>query len=531
MKRYAPILAVLAAGSVAAACTSTSTKAVTSTSAQTTGAAFAAGSHYTVPTGIHKIKHVIVIVQENRSFDDYFGTYPGVDGIPSNVCVPNPQHNSCVRPYHDDRDINQGGPHGNVAAQVDVDGGKMDGFIKALTGHPTAKPSAVGYHTAAEIPNYWAYAKNYVLQDHMFEGVSSWSWPAHLQIVSGWSAQCTSKNPKSCTSDLPWLKATPSSPSHSAVAIDTQIDKFVNEEITSGKSNIDLAWTDLTWLLYHNHVSWRYYVQTGTQPDCENPNATSCPPVPQSYKTPGIWNPLPLFTDVQEDKQESNIQPLNDYLAAAHSGTLPSVSWVVPSFQDSEHPKSSVHQGQAYVTALVNAVMKGPDWDSTAIFLTWDDWGGFYDNVTPPHVDLNGYGLRVPSLVISPYAKTGYVDHQVLTSDAYLKFIEDDFLNCEQPGESTSVYGCKGSPVSARLNPTTDGRPDPRPDVRENVSILGNLLNDFDFSQAPRSPLLLPTNPPSDSPDLAPYWKTVPACDGCTTVSNAPPIKVSINPT
>ncbi len=118
--------------------------------------------------------------------------------------------------------------------------------------------------------------------------------------------------------------------------------------------------------------------------------------------------------------------------------------------------------------------MKGPDWKSTAIFLAWDDWGGFYDHVLPPVVDENGYGLRVPGLVISPYAKRGYIDHQTLSFDAYAKFIEDDFLHGQ------------------RLDPRTDGRPDPRPDVRENAKILGNLVNDFDFNQKPRSPLLLP---------------------------------------
>ncbi len=124
--------------------------------------------------------------------------------------------------------------------------------------------------------------------------------------------------------------------------------------------------------------------------------------------------------------------------------------------------------------------MKSPDWNSTAIFLAWDDWGGFYDNVVPPRVDENGYGLRVPAIVISPYAKKGYIDHQILSSDAYLKFIEDDFLN------------------GARLNPKTDGRPDRRPDVRENEPILGNLVNDFNFSQAPASRSCCPpTQPPT----------------------------------
>jgi phospholipase C len=150
---------------------------------------------------------------------------------------------------------------------------------------------------------------------------------------------------------------------------------------------------------------------------------------------------------------------------------------VTPSNKESEHPPALVSTGQAYVTGLINAVMQGPDWNSTAIFLAWDDWGGFYDHVVPPTVDENGYGLRVPGIVISPYAKKGYIDHQTLSFDAYLKFIEDDFLN------------------SQRLDPKTDGRPDPRPDVREDASILGNLLSDFDFNQSPRPPMVLPTNP------------------------------------
>ena len=152
------------------------------------------------------------------------------------------------------------------------------------------------------------------------------------------------------------------------------------------------------------------------------------------------------------------------------------------------------------MTALINAVMEGPDWNSTAIFLGWDDWGGFYDNVAPPTIDKNGFGIRVPFIVISPYAKKHFVDHQILSSDAMLKFIEDDFLG------------------GARLNPKTDGRPDPRLDVRETVPQLGNLVNDFNFAQRPRPPLLLPTNPPTDSPSIPAQYVGAPACVGCTDI-------------
>ncbi len=408
--------------------------------------------HYDVPSGIHKIKHVIIIEQENRSFDSYFGTYPGADGIPMKdgqptVCVPVPGA-GCMAPYHDTADINGGGPHGYRNALADVDGGKMDGFVtqatKAKKGclntddpecSNAATPDVMGYHTAAEIPNYWTYAKDFVLDDHMFEPVKSWSLPDHLYLVSGWSAKCSSPNPMSCKNSIvgPYTPA--------------EMQRAVDQALTTGTADITNAWTDITWLLYNKHVPWAYYVQTGDQPDCDDDSAVTCAPVAQNYLTPGIWNPLPVFEDVQKDHQLRNIQPLTGFFAAAKKGTLPSVMWITPSQADSEHPPASVHQGQAYVTTIINAAMKSPDWDSTAIFLQWDDWGGFYDGVVPPPVDQNGYGLRVPALVISPYAKSGFIDHQTLSSDAYLKFIEDDFLG------------------GRRLNPKTDGRPDPRPDV------------------------------------------------------------------
>jgi len=426
-----------------------------------------------------KIKHVVIIMQENRSFDEYFGTYPGANGIPMKNGVPtvysiDPQTGQKVYPYHNPKDINAGGPHGASAAAQDIDGGKMDGFVamfraaqKTCNNPDTpgcvvgAALDVMGWHDAREIPNYWTYAEKFVLQDRMFEPNASWSLPSHLFMVSAWSANCTPGDPMSCKSALDG----PTTPGVKGSSL---------YQANAGK--LDYVWTDLTYLLYKNNISWRYYLSNGSEPDCED-DAMLCTTKPMTVKVPGIWNPLPSFETVKQDKQLDNIQPVDQFFAAAKDGTLPTISWIVPDNKVSEHPPASIKAGQNYVTSLINAIMQGPDWDSTAIFLTWDDWGGFYDHVVPTQVDENGYGLRVPGLVISSYAKKGYIDHQTLSFDAYLKFIEDLYLGGQ------------------RLDPATDGRPDSRPTVREAVSQLGDLLTDFDFSQSPRKALVLSLDP------------------------------------
>ncbi len=427
--------------------------------------------------GIHDIQHVVVVMQENRSFDSYFGTYPGANGIPPGVCEPDPLNGGCDPPFHDPNDENHGGPHAGVSAEADIDGGAMDGYVsqaekafECTAAEPSCSPctaqsaeasqciDVMGYHDAREIPNYWSYAQDFVLQDDMFDSAASWSLPEHEFLVSGWSATCPNGDP----------------------------DPMDCRNSKEGGHNPDIepeatfSWTDITHLLREAGVSWGYYVFEGTEPDCESDEAVTCAPVRQGPHTPGIWNPLAYFTDVKEDGQLEDIQSLTNFYTAVHEQSdcgLPNVSWVAPNDTVSEHPPSLVSRGQSYVTTLINAIMRSPCWGSTAIFLSWDDWGGFYDHVMPPHIDENGYGLRVPGLVISPYARAGYIDHQQLSHDAYLKFIEDDFLEGQ------------------RLNPKTDGRPDRRHDVREEAPGLGNLESDFDFNQPPLPPLILPTEP------------------------------------
>ena len=378
----------------------------------------------------------------------------------------------CQKPYHDAADVNGGGPHGERNARLDVNNGAMDGFIAQASNakkgcgvdvdNPecsnSAEPDVMGYHTAAEIPNYWTYAKDFVLDDHMFEPVKSWSLPDHLYLVSGWSAKCSSPAPSSCQNEIqgPYTPA--------------QMQQYVDQAIDTGTADITNAWTDITWLLYNKHVPWAYYVQTGDQPDCDNDSAVTCPPVSQSYLTPGIWNPLPTFEDVQKDHQLRNIQPLEQLLRGGQGGDAPrrhvdhalAGRQRAPTCQrppgtglrDRHHQRRDEEPGLGFDRHLLavgrlgrllrprRATPCGPE------------------RLRAPRPCAGHLALRQDS---------GYVDHQTLSSDAYLKFIEDDFLG------------------GSRLNPKTDSRPDPRPDVREDETILGNMANDFDFNQTPRA--------------------------------------------
>ena len=429
--------------------------------------------------GIFNLDHLIFIVMENRSFDHYFGTFPGADGFPRDaqgridVCVPDPDRPGvCHRPYHDTNTFEQAGPHGEIASDIDINGGRMDGFVRALRAigngcmshpdefackqskdGPQGQPDVMGYHTAAEIPNYWAYAKTFTLHDRMFAPTDSWTLPAHLFLVSGWSATCPDlDDTMSCSSDQKfpggiWAKTG-------------------KQWIPADGGPRPYIWGDITWMLYTHGISWSYYVGPGTcvAPPCEDL---------MGIETAPVQNPLPGFLSVQATGQLSEIRPNTEFFRDAKTGDLPSVSWVMPVVDRAEHPPDNIQDGMSWVTKIVNAVMQGPAWERSAIFLIWDDWGGFYDHVEPPVVDENGWGLRVPSMVISPWAKPGFIDHQVLSYDAYLKLIEDRFLG------------------GARLDPATDGWPDSRPTVRENVTILGDLAGDFDFSQQPLPPLIL----------------------------------------
>ena len=448
------------------------------------------------------IQHVIIIMQENRSFDSYFGTFKGARGFLPGTCVPlNPAKPAlgCVKPYHDFHDQNGAARHYAPDAQAVIDDGittvKMDGFnqVQATSNFGCAdytpqncvavsqgvlRHDVMGFHNADEIPNYWSYAQHFVLQDRLFEGVRSWSWPAHVELTSEWTALCSNTaDAESCTTNNMPLFEPPSA---------------------SGEL-LSIPWVNLFQLLDRHNVSWKYYVASGNEPDCPD-DEMSCAPHAQSASRPSIWNPVSYFKSVQlagPAYLARHNPPTTQFIADIQAGALPQVSWLIPDADTSEHPPSSVTTGMEYVTTLVNAVMNSPYWANTAIFITWDDWGGFYDHLAPPNIDsgdtvdpIEGYGLRVPGLLISPYANAGTIDDSVLSFDSYASLVEDLFTN------------------GARLDPVALGQPDQRPTIRDKVKSVrfvggrieaaGNLLNEFNFSQAPLPKLILSTAIPTN---------------------------------
>jgi phospholipase C len=331
------------------------------------------------------IKHFITLMQQNRSFDHYFGTYPGADGIPAGTCMPvslSKPSSRCIKPFRlRDQPVKELGHNESIFADQYRDG-RMKGFIHGIrqaTGR--VEPAVMGHYDEREIPHYWSLAEEYVLFDRFFSSASAGS----------------------LRNSMYWVTGTPGN--------------YNDESIPpSGFGSLRTIFDRLE----ARGISWKFYVQN------YDPAITFRNRGGGDRSSQIRWMPLLSFGRyVGNPKLSSHIVDLEEYFQDLQRGTLPSVAYIVaPSGGASEHAPGNVAVGQRFVTQLVNSLMRSEHWKSSAFMWSYDGWGGWYDHVRPPRVDSFGYGFRVPALLVSPYARRSYVDSTTLDSTSILKFIE-----------------------------------------------------------------------------------------------------------
>jgi phospholipase C len=355
------------------------------------------------PATTTPIKHVIIMIQENRTFDDLFSTFPGVNG--STLAT---LHTG--KPYHTTQTTLTGMDidHIHPGFEIEYDGGKMDGFdeihFNANGDGPPALKYPLTYVSPQYVQPYWSLAHQYALADNMFETQSSGSFTAHQDLIRGNTYINSHEAIIDFPSRGPW--GCDGGPDE---VTSTLSDKQVYGFNTGPRACF--FWPTMRDLLDAKNVSWRYDV----------------PPI-AAGSSGYLWNAFDAIHQVRYSSEWTNnvIIPETHIFSQISSGTLANVTWVIPAAQNSDHPYSIDH-GPQWVASVVNAIGGSQYWDSTAIIVTWDDWGGWFDHVVPPQIYFDGLGFRVPMLVISPYTKAGYVSHTQYQFASILKFVEDNW--------------------------------------------------------------------------------------------------------
>jgi phospholipase C len=330
------------------------------------------------------IRHVITVMQENHSFDNYFGTYPGADGVPDDACMPrDPAKASrgCVAPFRigGNRRVENLSDTPQVAA-AQRNGGAMDGFLSAITQQRgSEQPLVMGHYDQRQLPFYWRLADRYVLFDRFFGSAAGGSLTNHMFWATGGPG-----------------------------------DQDAQGSVPAGGFTTPTIFDRLQ----AKRISWKFYVQD------YRPGITfrSSRLRDRAGQVPSV-PPLNYARFVDDPKLLSHIVPLDEFQDDLQRGTLPAVSYIVP-LGARERPPGSLKLGQTTVATLVNGLMRSRYWTSSAFLLTYDTSGGWYDHVRPPRVDRWGYGFRVPALLVSAYAKRGHVDHTTLDFTSILAFIE-----------------------------------------------------------------------------------------------------------
>jgi len=358
------------------------------------------------PAG-HYIKHVVVIIQENRSFDNIFNGFPNADtqsyGLANEGGLSDVKVNL--------KEINFNGqdlPHNYGANKMDYANAKLDGFYEASKkwgrpGEPLTYPYS--YLDRTDSAPYWAMAQQYVLADKMFATEWGASFTAHLDLVAANTYLNNSKTLALVDTPTlgPWGCDAP--PGTTTFTLNPQ-----DVRTTNGPFPCFTRYATVAKLLDDKHIPWRYYA----------------PPI---NSLGDIYSTFDAIKWVREGSDWDNVisPQTNILLDAGKGGGLAPVTYVVPTGIDSDHPGQNSDTGPSWVADIVNTIGQSPNWKDTAIVVLWDDWGGWYDHVQPPQVDYLGLNFRVPMIVISPYAKKGYVSHVQYEFGSVLKFIEGVF--------------------------------------------------------------------------------------------------------
>ncbi|HEY6765968.1 MAG TPA: alkaline phosphatase family protein [Candidatus Sulfotelmatobacter sp.] len=400
---------------------------------------FCAAQNPVVHGDISQIQHIVYIIKENRSFDSFFGTYPGANGATTATISTGQTITLGHLPDQMPNDITG---HGWFDAITATDGGKMDRFDLVPGGSVNGDYLGFQQLHQADIPNYWQYAKNYVLADNMFSSLQGASFPNHLYTIAAQSGGVWNNTLQINGKGQIW--GCDANPNAQVPALD------LNMVVTKPFPCFDFQ--TLADLLDGAGLTWKYYA-------------------PKAGSAGYVFSTYDAINHIRNTSSwAAHVVPDTQFVKDAAAGTLPNVAWVVTtgkssfgggtttSVDNNEHPPGSVCSGENWSVAQLDALMTGPNWPSSAVFITYDDFGGFYDHVPPPALDIYGLGPRVPMLVISPYAKKGYISHTQYELSSVIKFAEE-------------VFGL--------------------PSLGQRDVIANDTTDSFDFTQSPRSPLLL----------------------------------------
>ncbi|HXO17870.1 MAG TPA: alkaline phosphatase family protein [Candidatus Dormibacteraeota bacterium] len=349
-----------------------------------------------------KISHVVVVIQTNRSFDNLFATFPGADGATTGQTYGG-QSIALKKSSLYNAKLYQ---NSRAAFLVDYDDGKMDGWSSVYVNTKPCATCAYQYVDPAQIKPYWAMAKKYVLADQMFPTENSGDFSSHQDLIRGSSALDAHQSVIDFPTHGPWG-------CDAQKGTTTPVVNDSDQYIKNGPAPC-FTYTTLRDLLDAQKISWKYYA----------------PQLLSGGLAGAYWNPFDAINSVRYGSEwTTNISsPETNFLNDVKNGALPAVAWVSPSDTNSDHAGfGKTDTGPAWVAKVVNAIGNSQYWNSTAIIVVWEDWGGWYDHVAPPQLDYAGLGIRVPMIVVSPYAKVSYVSHTQYEFGSIIRFVEDNW--------------------------------------------------------------------------------------------------------